>query len=265
MLDTGFHQGASLLGLVPQTPLRMIAILAQPDAAYGLETFFQVCSALQRMGYPVAVLDGTARETDAAPGLAHLLAEPSWQDGAPLDTGAAAATSLAVLPAAYGLRRLARQSADAMAAQQTLQPFFRAYQVLAIYAPAEALAPLVRDTGTVPLLIAEGSDHAVRSYRQLKHMALHAGVPCTVASVLPTDRPAGMARAHATLAALQRCVERHLGSEVHTATLRANHPQDLQRLALQLLENAGTMGSASAATAASFGAHRPAQPFARSH
>ncbi|WP_019702199.1 hypothetical protein [Paracidovorax oryzae] len=91
MLDTAFHQGASLLRLMPESPLRLLAILAQPDAAYGLETFFQVCSALQRMGYPVAVLDGTARETDASPGLAHLLAEPSWQDGAPLDTGGAAA------------------------------------------------------------------------------------------------------------------------------------------------------------------------------
>ncbi|MDA8523751.1 hypothetical protein [Acidovorax sp. NCPPB 4044] len=265
MLDASFHQGASLLGLMPESQLRMVAILAQPDAAYGLETLFQVCSALQRMGYPVAVLDGTARETDAAPGLAHLLAAPSWQHGAPLDTGGAAAASLAVLPAAYGLRRLARQSVDAFAAQQTLQPFFRAYSVLAVYAPAETLAPLVRETSAVPLLIAEGGDHAVQSYRQLKHMAMHAGVPCTVASVVPTDRPASFARAHAVLAALQRCAERHLGSELHTTTLRANHPQDLQRLALQLLENAGTIGAAQVPAAPPFIAPQHTPQFARSH
>ncbi|CAM3631604.1 hypothetical protein [Paracidovorax anthurii] len=265
MLDTGFHQGASLLGLMPATQLRVLAILAQPDAAYGLETLWQVCSALQRMGYPVAVLDGTARETDDAPGLAHLLAAPTWQDGAPLDTDASGASSLAVMPAAYGLRRLARQSTDAVAAQQTLQPFFRAYSLLAIYAPAETLAPLVRETAAVPLLIAEGTDHTVQSYRQLKHMALHAGVPCTVASVLPAHKPA-LAQAHAALEALQRCAERHLGSEVHTTTVRANHPQDVQRLALQLLENAGTIGSGAQTVAAPpLGAPRYAPHFARSH
>ena len=50
---------------------------------------------LQRLGYPVAVLDGTALETDESPGLSHLLQAP-WNDGL---NASASVTSVAVLKA----------------------------------------------------------------------------------------------------------------------------------------------------------------------
>ncbi|MBX9833647.1 MAG: hypothetical protein K2X78_11465, partial [Burkholderiaceae bacterium] len=43
------------------------------------------------------------------------------------------------------------------------------------------------------------------------------------------------------LQTLQGCAERHLGGPVRTTTIATQNPQDLQRLALQLLENAGTI------------------------
>ncbi|GKS77931.1 hypothetical protein AVME950_23565 [Acidovorax sp. SUPP950] len=265
MLDTGFHQATSLHSITPQSDLRVVSVVAQPDAAYGLETLWQVCSSLQRLGYPVAVLDGTARETDDAPGLAHLLAEPSWQNGAPLETGPAA-SSLAVIPAGYGMQRLARQTADGPAAMQALQPFFRTYALLVLYASAEVLAPLVRATSAIPLVIAEGGpDSVVQSYRQLKHMAMHAGVHCSVASILPPGGPAQADPTHAALNTLQRCAERHLGSGILTSTVRANHAQDVQRLALQLLENACTIGAATPTPTPPFGMTETAAHFARRH
>ena len=43
------------------------------------------------------------------------------------------------------------------------------------------------------------------------------------------------------LRTLQDGAERHLGGRVRTTTVSANNPHDVQRLALQLLENAGTI------------------------
>ena len=99
LLDTGFHQGASLHSFMPQADLRVLAILSQPGTPLGLETLWQVCASLQRLGYPVAVLDGTAEETDDAPGLEHLLAASAWQGSLPAEAGAAGSASPQPAPA----------------------------------------------------------------------------------------------------------------------------------------------------------------------
>ena len=61
MLDTGFHQAAGLNSFTPQAQLRVLAVASQERASSGLEMLWQICANLQRLGYPVAVLDGTAR------------------------------------------------------------------------------------------------------------------------------------------------------------------------------------------------------------
>jgi len=264
LLDTGFHQGASLHGFTPQVDLRMLAILSQADTPLSLELLWQVCSSLQRLGYPVAVLDGTARETDDAPGLEHLLAAPSWQGSLAMGNGDASTSSLAVIPAAHGLVRLAERSAwNDGPVLQRLHPVFRAYALVVLYAPPETLAPILRGSATVPLILSgPGSSGVVQGYQQLKHMAVHAGVHCTVASVLPPGRrptPEGKA-----LQALQRCAERHLGTVLRTTTVRAASPQDIQRLALQLLENACTIGAANSMLPMN-STPEPAAHFVRSH
>ena len=73
MLDIGFHQAAGLHSFTPQSELRVVAVASQDNAGTGLETLWQICASLQRLGYPVVVLDGTAQETDDSPGLLHLL------------------------------------------------------------------------------------------------------------------------------------------------------------------------------------------------
>lgn len=249
MLDTGFHQAAGLQSLTPQTELRVLAVASQEQVGSGLETLWQICASLQRMGYPVVVLDATGYETDESPGLYHLLRRAPWHDG--MDQGAAA-SSLAVIPAARGLWQISRADRPAhVSPLQDIQPYVRAYSILVLHAPAPLLGQLLTHTRTMPLMVMEGAAAGVlTTYKSLKQMAQHTGLSCTVAALL---RGSGTAERRKTLAALQTlqdCAERHLGGQVHTTAVSTQNPQDLQRLALQLLENAGTINGTMAAAAA---------------
>ena len=62
------------------------------NTATGLEALWQICASLQRLGYPVVVLDGTALETEDSPGLLHLLQQTPWNDGASMNMGATASS-----------------------------------------------------------------------------------------------------------------------------------------------------------------------------
>ena len=153
MLDTGFHQAAGLNSFTPQAQLRVLAVASQERASSGLEMLWQICANLQRLGYPVAVLDGTALETDESPGLSHLLQAP-WNDGL---NASASVTSVAVLPAARGMLQLQRQAySEGTPPLQSLQPYFRAYGMLVLHAPAGLMAPLLTHTSTIPLAVMEG-------------------------------------------------------------------------------------------------------------
>ncbi len=241
-LDTALHQATGLHSFTPERQLRLLPVASHAgpgDVDTTLELLWQVCANLQRLSYPVVVLDGTARETEAQPGLAQLLGGMPW----PEDSANAAglADSLAVVPAARGLALLARRGSAAM--QAPLNAALRSYALAVLYAPVELLAPLVAGNTGVPLvMMGPAAQGLVGAYRQLKHLALHAGLPaCTVASVQPVgarQRPRQTAEA---LATLQRSAQEQLGLRVHTTTIAAAHTQDIQRLTLQLLENACTI------------------------
>ncbi|AEB86534.1 hypothetical protein [Alicycliphilus denitrificans] len=247
LLDTAMHQAMGLHSLTPQSDLRLLAVLSQPDGGPWLEMLWQLCAHLQRLGYPVVVLDGTAREEPHAPGLAQLLGPAPWPGAGALDTAAAGA-SLAVLPAARGLAWLAEQAQaeeEGTAALRRLHPLFRAYALVVLHAPPERLAPLLHGSASMPLIMTgPGTQGMVRCYRQLKHMALHAGVRCTVAAIVPPGVAPQPQQTAQTLATLQRSAHKHLGLPIHTTTVTAARAQDIQRLALQLLENAGTLDAA---------------------
>lgn len=243
MLDTSFHQGAGLHSFTPQSELRVLAVASQGQAESGLETLWQLCASLQRLGYPVVVLDGTTYEKEASPGLHHLLRQAPWHDGASLNLGAIA-SSLAVIPAAKGLPELTRMAqANDAPPLQGLLPYFRAYGLLVLHAPASVLGPLLTHTATTPLVVMPpGAAGVLTSYKYLKQIALHAGLPCTVAAVLQGNSATERSKAAGALRTLQQCADRHLGGRIRTTALSAHNGQDMQRLALQLLENAGTIG-----------------------
>ena len=80
MLDTHFHQGMGLQCQQPQDELRLLVVTSQDDGGKTLATLWQLCGHMQRLGYPVVVLDATAIETDRAPGLLQLLTHAPWAD-----------------------------------------------------------------------------------------------------------------------------------------------------------------------------------------
>jgi hypothetical protein len=270
MLDVGFHQAAGLQGLTPQSQLRVIAVASAASGATAgpaLDALWQVCSILQRLGSPVVVLDGTAQETESSPGLLHLLQQAPWHEAVTRNAGAAA-SSLAVIPAANGLLLAARRArAHDGPPLDGLQPYFRTYGLMVLHAPAATLGPLLTHTATIPLVMMAQDDASgvLDSYKSLKQIALDTGLPCMVAGLLGDDTAAGRRRVRSALRTLQECAEQHLCGPVRTTAIATRNPQDLQRLALQLLENAGTMTEASPLPQASrFALGMPAQ-FARSH
>ena len=71
MLDSGWHQGSSLLGQ-SSGQLRVLSVIPSGEAE-DLHALWQACAALQTQGYPVMILDGLESETDQAPGLEDVL------------------------------------------------------------------------------------------------------------------------------------------------------------------------------------------------
>lgn len=266
MLDTGFHQGAGLHSLTPLSELRLLAVASQDNAASGLDTLWQACAILQRMGYPVVVLDGFTQESDESPGLQHLLQQAPWHEGISLGMGATA-PALAVIPSAAGLLQLQEHACGSgLAPLPGLLDCFRSHGLLVLHAPAHTLAAVLPplDAITPVVVMGQGADGMLDTYRALKQITLRTGLPCMVANLLRGHGAAERHHAQAALQALQDCAMRHLGGPVRTTTIATQNPQDLQRLALQLLENAGTIGESLTALHPGNLAGLPAQA-ARSH
>lgn len=177
-----------------------------------------------------------------SPGLHHLLRQAPWNEGASLEADGNV-SSLAVLPAAKGFSELVRIAHATYAPPlQGLLPYFRAYGLLVLHAPASVLGPLLTHTATTPLVVMpKGAAGVLTSYKHLKQIAQHSGLPCTVAAVLQGNGAPERSKAQGALRTLQQCADRHLGGRMHTTTLSVDNGQDIQRLALQLLENAGTI------------------------
>lgn len=245
MLDTHFHQGLGLQCQQPQDELRLLVVTSQEDGGKTLSTLWQLCGHLQRLGYPVVVLDATAVETDRAPGLLQLLTHAPWADasthGVHADTSA-----LAVVPSALGMLTLANTAQRKGQSGQTLaqlEPIFRRYAVIVLYAPIELMTtPLLAGSTTMPLLVTKpGKTALMECYRQIKHLTVHASLNSMVAYLSPTASGKKADQARHSLQALERCVTHHLGQRLHGTLLPENSEADLQRLALLLLDNAGTI------------------------
>ena len=237
MLDTGFHPAAGLNNFTPQAQLRVLAVASQERASSGLEMLWQICANLQRLGYPVAVLDGTALETDESPASA-ICCKP-WNDGL---NASASVTSVAVLPLPGACSSCnARPTARAHRLCIPLQPLFPRLRHAGAARAWGLLAPLLTHTSTIPLAVMEGGSAGCSlATKPQAHRHAH-GLPCTVASVLQTDTPAERRK---VLGALQTC--RTAPTVIWAGACapppcRPITPTTFNALALQLLENAGTI------------------------
>lgn len=264
MLEFGQHQGTSLYGRVPQDALRLISVASVPGGR-SLEMLWAICMQLQRLGYPTVVLDGTTRESADGPGLLDLLEHNLWIE-APIGDAASAEPSLAVLPAARGLARLAPRERISAAPLACLQPLLRRYAVVVVYAAMPVLAASLMDHSSArPLVLLDSAEDCVtRAYKDVKWLALEAELSATVVSL--AQEHGQRTAAHQQLRALRECAGKHLAHMPRTLALDPQHAPDLQRLALELLESAEVLASAGAYAAlpSPFGA-ACAAPIATSH
>lgn len=255
------HQGMALhMSDASTAGLRVLAVLhSASGAAAEQAVLWPLCAQLQRLGQKVLVLDGSQAESFHTPGLAQLLAQHAWQAQVGLRASVGDAQSVASLPARIGLKQL-KASADEMGLDMltALQAYVRGYTTVIIYASSETLTPLLQGQGLQPLLVVPpDSEHLLESYRQLKHLAVFAGVECTIAALeapLAADGPqkydwsrkqssSQTARQDAQtrlqrLNALLQCSQRHLGDAPVLMRLRWRQASDLHQLTLHMLKTA---------------------------
>lgn len=255
------HQGMALhVSDASTVGLRVLAVLhSASGAAAEQAVLWPLCAQLQRLGQKVLVLDGSQAESFHTPGLAQLLAQHAWHAQAGLRSGAGDAQSVASLPARLGLKQL-KASADEMGLDMltALQAYVRGYTTVIIYASSESLTPLLQGQGLQPLLVVPpDTEHLIESYRQLKHLAVFAGVECTIAALeapVVADGPqkydwsrkqsrSQTAQQNAQtrlqrLNALLQCSQRHLGDAPVLMRLRWRQASDLHQLTLHMLKTA---------------------------
>lgn len=255
------HQGMALhMSDASTAGLRVLAVLhSASGAAAEQAVLWPLCAQLQRLGQKVLVLDGSQAESFHTPGLAQLLAQHAWQAQVGLRASVGDAQSVASLPARMGLKQL-KASADEMGLDMltALQAYVRGYTTVIIYASSETLTPLLQGQGLQPLLVVPpDSEHLLESYRQLKHLAVFAGVECTIAALeapLTADGPqkydwsrkqssSHTAKQNAQtrlqrLNALLQCSQRHLGDAPVLLRLRWRQASDLHQLTLHMLKTA---------------------------
>ena len=255
------HQGMALhVSDASTAGLRVLAMLQSASGAAAEQAvLWPLCAQLQRLGQKVLVLDGSQTESLHTPGLAQLLVQHAWQAQAGLRSTVSDTQSVASLPARQGLKQL-KATADEMGMDllTALQAYVRGYTTVIIYASSEALTPLLQGQGLQPLLIVPpDAEHLIDSYRQLKHLAVFAGVECTIAALeapLADNGPQKYdwsrkqssvltAKQNAQtrlqrLNALLQCSQRHLGDAPVLMRLRWRQASDLHQLTLHMLKTA---------------------------
>ncbi|MDR2300353.1 MAG: hypothetical protein LBE30_18630 [Comamonas sp.] len=258
---TPLHQGMALhVSDASTAGLRVLAMLhSAPGAAAEQAVLWPLCAQLQRLGQKVLVLDGSQTESFHVPGLAQLLVQHAWQAQAGLRSTVADSQSVASLPARQGLKQLKALAEDmGLDVLAALQAYVRGFTTVLIYAGSEALTQLLQGQGLQPLLVVPpDAEHLIESYRQLKHLAVFAGVECTIAALeaslaeggpqkydwsrkqtsLQTAKQNAQTRLQ-RLNALLQCSQRHLGDAPVLMRLRWRQTSDLHQLTLHMLKTA---------------------------
>ena len=239
MLDAFANQGAGLRSITSQIAPRVIAMACHGSQQDELPLLWSLCSTLVDIGYPVAVLDATTRESGDNPGLEQLLNDTYW----PGDLSSEA-LSWSVIPAALGLKQLTRPKLGARPPFEPLNGLFLSFGVVVIYAHADVLTLLLPNSGVEPLVtVSPAKMSPVTAYQALKQMLLNAKLRPTIASIVHAPVSKTVQINHSSVENLQKCAMTFLGYRLDSLVVRALPSQDapsedVHRLALRLLENA---------------------------
>jgi len=239
MLEVGSHQAAGLVALTPLAAHRLPrlgALTAHGDSVSELPLLWQLCTTWTALDYPIVVLDACARESEATPGLLQLL--QGEQECADLVHGPA---RWPVLPAARGLAWLCRIHAadDPSERLQKIVTPFDGYDMLMLHAPAALLAQALPHSGLAPLLSVSARPAAqLTAYQALKQLLNHGQLRPTIVNVMDDAPTAPDGPAPEWTNNLRRCARSFLACDVPALTVRLQHSEAMQRLALRCLDEA---------------------------
>jgi hypothetical protein len=235
MLESCVNQAAGLQSLALQASPRLVAVTSHGEQKGELPLLWGLCGAWEDMGFPVIVLDGHAQESPQNPGLSRLLDNPLERFQDERDIGL-----WSVIPAASGFEKLASTGFTS----RTVGDLFQNYAIVLIYANADTMTHLLKGSNLNPLLIvAPLKSSSLTAYRALKQLLLDAQLQPTVANITLVPNAAASMPSITPAQHLQDCAEAFLGYSRKplsiTASAQAESSRDdINRLALQLLENA---------------------------
>ena len=233
---TGLDQGAGLWQLAQVGTHHVISVLHHGDRAAEMGALWQTCHSLQRLGHRLGVLDTTAAETAANPGLQGMLDHgyrPSHADDA----------GWCITPAATGIRSLRDQLSHSTSGQKALERLFSDFSALVVYADADTLAATTDTSAGLPVLaISPEMPSLLSAYNSLKQLASQTTLRrAAVVTVRSADSPRYLSENIAK--SLQNCTMKYLKCKLHPFHTRLmfdgdwheNEPEDMRQLVLQLL------------------------------
>ncbi|MCF8208388.1 MAG: hypothetical protein K9K38_03140 [Rhodoferax sp.] len=236
MLDSTLSQADGLLALSTSRAARLLAMVSHGDEQAELPLLWRLCSVLTDFGYPVTVLDATVCEDASNPGLEQSLSNACW-----VATDKVDAPHWSVLPAGIGVQQLCLGPADRLDKLRRLGHLFPADGVVILYCNAEWMVSLLADTDTEPLLVVSATKTSVMSsYLALKRLLKRGNIEPTIVNLV-SEWGAGAL-------SLGECARNFLGYDVKPIKIVARSDDtpagdDLQRLALRLLESAVPLSS----------------------
>ena len=244
MLDRLSNQASGLIGLGCQPYPRLIAMVSHGDEHAELPLLWQLCLSLVNFGYSVTVLDATTAESDTNPGLEQLLENDLWGDGSKCDTSA-----WTVLPCANGIQTLLEGPGASSQSLHQLGPLLPAECIVVLYCKVEWMIALIGDCRIEPLLaVTPVKTSLLTSYVALKRLLITGKLKPTIVNMLQESNLFVSAQQSSTSAGLRECAKTFLGHELKTLDIveqQANAApcQEVQRLALRLLESAVPLGA----------------------
>ncbi len=240
MLDSGTNQGFNLRSLIQEAQPHVVAMASHGEQNAELPLLWDLCSTYVRLGYSVAVLDGTTNESENNPGLDQLLDYVYWRHD---DKGDQPAWS--VLPSVQGFKRLCNPAGHVVSAMEQLAGALQNYNIVLIYAKADTLLAILPDSGLKPLLVvtSEGLSR-LSAYKALKQMLLNGRLNPSVVSIVPDSAPEAHKASAELCKNLQECAMTFMGHQLDTVTLRLERHEgrvqtgSLHTFALRMLEGA---------------------------
>lgn len=255
MLDPeGMDQSQGLRQLASTALPHLISVLHHGDRAAEMSALWQTCNGIQRLGYPLAVLDFTAAETTQNPGLQDALEHRYGPTPTP-DAG------WTIIPASRGMRALQLQGTSARAAATTLSKLFSAYSVLVLYGDADALATVIQSTACGPVVaISPEMPSLLSAYNSLKQLMGQVALPSgKLVTLKDDDTPEHLGQKVAK--SLQNCTMKYLKCklqhfEISHQIEADQQSESMRRLVLQLLDDKPLSPAPMARLGPANGSHR---------